>query len=217
MRPIVAAVGPLTAASANAIALSQTPGGAGALTINGALASGGVATLPQPRRVGITSAGNDSGLTFTITGADRSGMPASETLAGANVGVVQSVLDYLTVASVTTSGATAAGVTVGTTGVASTAWVRLDEWTEPQVSVQCDAVGTVNYTVESTLNDPNSPTDPVAPSAVVWIATSDPLAVNATASVQTNFAYAPAYARVTLNSGTGSVRLSCAQAANSTY
>jgi hypothetical protein len=70
----------------------------------------------------------------------------------------------------------------------------------------------VNYTVQSTLDDPNDPTNPVAVSSVVWINSSDAGAVAATTSIQTNFAYTPTYARVLLNSGTGSVTATFAQA-----
>ena len=39
MRPVIVTAGPLAAASANNIALSQTVTGAGSVTINGSLAS----------------------------------------------------------------------------------------------------------------------------------------------------------------------------------
>lgn len=117
----------LAAASANNICLSQTPGAAGAMTINGAAASGGVATLDVARRVLITPAGNESAKTFVITGQDRNGNVISETLAGVNnPATAQSLLDYLKVTSITISAAAAAAITIGTSGVASTAWMMLD-------------------------------------------------------------------------------------------
>lgn len=208
MRPITATVGPLTAASANNIALSQTPGAAGALTLNGALVSGGVATLDNPRRVLITTA--DTTHTFTITGTTPTGSVLSESFLVAG-GATSSQLDYATVISITISGAATGAVTVGTNGVASTPWVRLDEWANPPVGIQCDVTGTVNYTVQSTYDDPNSPTDPVSPSAVTWIATNDTNAVNATGSVQTNFLFTPTFVRALLNSGSGSVAMKVIQ------
>ena len=217
MRPITTSVGPLTAASANGIALSQSLAGAGTLTLNGAYATGGVATLPQPRRVGIASAGNDSGLIWTIVGTDRAGSPISETLAGANIGTAQSVLDYLTVTSISSSGATASTVTAGTTAVASSAWIRLDDWALPQTAIQCDASGTVNYTVQSTLDDPNDYANPTAPALVSWVNSADPGAVGATGTIQTNYAYTPRFVRTTLNSGTGSVQMNVNQAGSVPY
>ena len=211
MRPITVSVGPLTAASAYAIALSQTPAGAGALTLNGALASGGVATLPQTRRVGITSAGNDTGITFTIAGTTFAGAAATEVLTGASGGVAQSVLDYATVTSIVASGAAAGAITVGTTAVASSSWIRMDAWDLSQTALQINVTGTVNYTVQSTLDDPNSPTDAVAASAVTWVNSSDTNVVAATNTQQSNFAYAPSFVRLLLNSGAGSAKMTLIQ------
>ena len=50
----------LQATNANGIALSQSRGSAGNLTLNGSLVSGGVANLVTAQFVGITSNGNDS-------------------------------------------------------------------------------------------------------------------------------------------------------------
>lgn len=204
MRPVVVTVGPLSAASANAICLSQTPS-AGALTINGALASGGVATLDVPRRVLITTTGNESAKTFVITGTDLTGNVVSESLTGPNIGAAFSVLDYKTVTSITISATAAAALIVGTNGVASSAWVRFDDWAPSSISVQCVASGTVNYTVQQTLDDPNSPTNPVGYASVAWFSSPDSNLIAATGNIQSNYAFMPTYARILLNSGTGSV------------
>jgi hypothetical protein len=202
MRPITLTVGPLTAASANNIATSQTPGAAGALTLNGSTVVNGVAILDHARRVLITT--TDTTHTFTITGTTPTGTLLTEVVQNAGTSV-QSTLDYLTVTSIVINGAATAAVTVGTNGVASTPWVRLDEWSAGTVSIQINVTGTVSYTVQSTNDDPNSPTNPVLPSAVVWINTNDTNAVNATASLQTNFLIVPLWGRVLLNSGAGSL------------
>jgi hypothetical protein len=173
------------------------------MAINGTLASNGVASLTTPQRVLITTA--DSTTKFTLYGTSASGTPQSETLTsnGANV---QSALDYLTITSITVNQQPTATVTVGTNGVGSTPYVRLDEWANNNVSIQCDVTGTVNYTVQVSNDDPNAPWGtPVAPSAMTWINTNDTNAVGATAGLQTNFLFAPLYARVLLNSGSGSV------------
>lgn len=204
MRPVVVTVGPLSAASANAICLSQTPA-AGALTINGALATGGVATLDAPRRVLITAVGNESAKTFVITGTDLTGQVIRESITGPNATTAQSILDYKTVTSITISATAAAALTVGTSSVASSAWVRFDEWAPSSISIQCSVSGTVNYTVQQTLDDPNSPTSPVALASVTWLPSPDSNLIAATASVQSNYAFMPTYARIVLNSGTGSV------------
>ena len=209
MRPITVSVGPLTAGVANNIAQSQTPAGAGALTLNGSLVSGGVAVLDNPRRVLITTA--DTTHTFTITGKTPTGTLLTEAFLVSG-GSTYSTLDYATVTSITISGAATGAVTVGTNGIASTPWVRLDEWANTQVSIQCDVTGTVDYNVQSTMDDPNSVFSPVTPSAVAWVDTNDTNAVHATGVVQTNFLFSPTFARVLLNSGTGTVTATFAQA-----
>jgi hypothetical protein len=208
MRPITATVGPLTAQSANNIALSQTPGAAGALTLNGSLVKNGVAVIGNPQRITITT--TDSTHTFTITGATPTGSALSEVVTG-NGTSVTSLLDYATVSSIVISGAATGAVTVGTSGVGATPWIRLDEWASPPVGIQCDVSGTVNYTVQSTYDDPNSNTDPVSVSAMTWIPTNDTNAVNATTAIQTNFLFNPTFVRVNLNSGSGSVTMKTIQ------
>ena len=218
MRPITVTVGPLAAASANNIATSQTVTGAANVTLNGALVTGGVAYLDKPRQILITDAGNDSGITFTITGTDRYGAALSQTLTGTNASTVATTVDFLTVTSIKTSGSTSAsGITVGTNGVAGSSWVRFDEFCPPSIAIQCNVSGTVNYTVQSTLDDPNSPTNPVAITNVTWIASSDVNVVGASSNVQSNFAYAPIFARVLLNSGSGSVAATFVQDSNGPY
>jgi hypothetical protein len=215
MRPVTVVVGPLTAASANNIALSQTPGAAGALTLNGSTVVNGVAVLDHARRVLITT--TDTTHTFTITGTSPTGTLVSEVVQNAGTSV-QSQLDYLTVTSIVINGAASAAVTAGTSGVASTPWVRLDEWARPEVAIQCNISGTVNYTVQGTLDDPNSPTNPVIPSAVTWINSPDTNAVAAAAAIQTSYggyasapALTPTFVRITLNSGTGTVTATVTQ------
>ena len=209
MRPITVSVGPLAAASANNIALSQTPAGAGALILNGSLVVGGVAILDNPRRILITTA--DSTHIFTVNGLTPTGAALSETVA-ANGTSAFTAQDFARVTSITINGAATAAVTVGTNGVASTPWARMDEWANTQVSIQIDVTGSVNYTVQSTLDDPNSPTNPVAPSAVTWITTNDTNVVGAATSLQTNYLFSPTFIRVLLNSGTGSLTATIAQA-----
>ena len=66
----------------------------------------------------ITSAGNDSGITFTITGLSDHGSPTStvETINGTNASVVCSKKGYSCIFSIVPSGNTASTVTVGTGG-----------------------------------------------------------------------------------------------------
>ena len=93
-------------------------------------------------------------------------------------------------------------------------WVRFDDWAPNFITVQCNVTGTVSYTVQSTLDDPNSPTNPVATGSVTWVDSSDTSVVAATATKQSYFQYAPVFARVKLNSGSGSVTATFLQSSN---
>ena len=174
----------------------------------------GVATMDKPRQVIITSGGNDTGITFAITGTDVNGSPVSETLTGASGAAATSVLSYATITQIKPSGASAGTLTVGTNGIANSAWVRLDEYAFPQVGIACIVNGTANYTVQTTLDDPNSIANPVAIASVNWLSSLDTTVVGATASKASYLAYPALFARVLLNSGTGTVVANFTQAAN---
>ena len=212
MQPIVKTVGPLAAAVANSICLSQTPSSAGALTENGALVSGGVATLAVPARITITSAGNDSGKTFVVVGTDAAGSAITETITGPNTAAVTSLLSYKTVSSITISAAAAGAITVGNAQSGASTPIALDSWAFPQVAIQCSVTGTVNYTVQQTLDNPNDPVNPIARASMQWVDHPDTNLVAATATKQGNYGYAPLFMRVVINSGSGSVRLTVIQA-----
>ena len=115
-------------------------------------------TLDAPRRVVITSAGNDSGINFVITGTSRpeqGSVVQSETLAGGNIAAAVSTQDYATLISVVPSGNTASTVTVGTNGTASGPWVVWDSFVPNfLVSLQGNVLsGSPTYGVEVTQDD----------------------------------------------------------------
>lgn len=103
------------AADADSICQSQTPAGGGEqdLNINGANASGGVATFTAARKVTVASAGTDDGRTFTITGTDVNGDALVETLAGPDTATVTTTGYFRTVTQVTVDDDTAGAITVG--------------------------------------------------------------------------------------------------------
>lgn len=173
----------------------------------------GPATLDTARRVLITTAAT---ISFTITGTDWAGAPAAETVTNSGSSV-QSVMSYLTVTSIQASASSSANtITVGTSGVADSPWVRLDDWAMSQTGIQCTVTGTVNYTVNQTLDSDESMTA-AGRSLLTWVNSNDTNVVAQTASAQSNYAYSPRYARVTLNSGTGSVLTTFNQASAVPY
>jgi len=204
MQPMIATAGPLATADADGICQSQTPT-AGNLTLNGALVTSGVAIMDNPRRVLITTAGNESSRTFTLYGTNWSDNTISETMTGPNATTGQSVLDYKTVTRVAISGNAAGALTVGTNGVGGSQWVRMDDWSTGGVAVQLTVSGTVNYTLQQTMDDPNSVFNTVTLMAMTWVDCSDASVSAATATAQTNYLFAPMFARIKINSGTGTV------------
>lgn len=170
-RAIVQTVALTTAATANGIALAQTPAGAGALTLNGALVSGGVATLDTVgRTVVIASVGDDSGRTFTITGTGPSaGNPAvnvaqTSTVKGANAGIAIVPLNFVTVTGVSINGAGAGNITVGITG-GSGPWIPWDANVRTRFEVAAAGVvnsGSPTWQVDVTYDDVFS----VAPNSI---------------------------------------------------
>jgi hypothetical protein len=144
------------APSANNISASQSPG-AGAILINGSAATAGVATLDAARRVLLTSGGDDTSRTFTITGTSASGSPLVETIAGGNP-TSYTTQDFKTITGVTHSGTVAGTLTVGTNQVASGPWYMPDRHLTPMtMGVAVVVSGTINYTVEYTFDNPNNP------------------------------------------------------------
>jgi hypothetical protein len=98
------------------IAASQSLAGAGPLTLTGA-------ALPAAQPITITSAGNDSTLTWTLTGTDYGGSPVTETLAGGNAAAVTSANSYASITSLVGSKATASTVTAGTAATQYGPWL----------------------------------------------------------------------------------------------
>jgi hypothetical protein len=103
-----------TAADADGVCQSQTPaaGGSQDLTINGAQASGGVASFDAGRLITIASASDDSARTFTITGTDVNGDAQTEVIAGPAT-TVTGTKYFKTVTTVNVDDDTAGAITVG--------------------------------------------------------------------------------------------------------
>ena len=177
--------------------------------------SGATFTGATTRQVTITSAGNDSVNTFVVTGTGPNNEVISETITGPNTATVTTTAYFRTVTSVTISGNAVAAITVGMTNTASSRWVRFDDFAPSNISLQCSVSGSATYTVQSTLDDPNDPFNPVLPGAVTWVSTSDTNVVAATTTQQSNFLFAPRYARIILTTtSTGSVTMTALQSSN---
>jgi hypothetical protein len=213
MQPMTVTVGPIAAADADGICASQTPS-AGPLTLDGVLVTSGVAVLDVQRRVLITTAADESAKTFTVTGTNWAGNSISQTITGPNATTGATTISFKTVTSVTISATAAGAVTVGTNGVADSPWVRFDDFAPNYVSATCVIDGTANWTVQITLDDPNDPQSPVAAGSMTFQNATDTNLVSQAGSNRGGIQYAPTFARVVLNSGTGSVRGTFLQSSN---
>ena len=94
--------------------INIAPNGTGNLTLGGASTSGGSATFSKGNKVTITSAGDDSARTFTITGTNDSGQSQNEQITGANAGTAEGTKLFKTITQISVDGATTGNVTAGT-------------------------------------------------------------------------------------------------------
>lgn len=203
-QPRFTTVGPLSTANpANIRTASAFT--SGLLTLDGVLVSSGIATLDSPRRVLFTFAADETANDFVVVGTDWSDATIGETVPGATAGTIATVLDYKTVVSITAFANGAGNLSIGTNAVSGSAWVKFESYVPGGVAFQCTVTGTVNYTVQQTLDDPSNPVSPVLPQNMTWLNCADAEVAAATASAQSNYQFAPVFVRVVLNSGTGSV------------
>lgn len=193
MRIISATVGPLAAASSNAIATSQSGTANTPLTLTSS-----PYLLDFVRRIIITSSQTETGITFAVVGKDWNGQQVSETIGSVSATPAQSVYDYSQIISITPSANTSGNITVGTNGVASSRPIFLDEWAFAPTAIQVDVSGTVNATVRQSLDDPNSS---IGFTGVNWVNHPDTNLVNLTSTVQGNYAYLPKMVQLLVNSG----------------
>ena len=203
----------LVASASTAIAASQSPA-AGAITINGSLASGGVATLDAQRRVVLTSGGNDSGVTFTVLGTNDAGFPISDAFVGGNGTTSNGVsnLDFKTVTQISHSGSIASTLTAGTGNTGSSLWqiVNLNATPDNFGFVIESRTGTAAFALEYTMDDPN-----ILPGTggLNAAGTTLPLATLITTAIGAANFTTPIFAwRLTTNSGTGTLVIRALQA-----
>ena len=83
------------------------------LVLGGALASGGSVTFDEPRNITILSAGDDSGISFTVTGTDETASSATESITGANAGTATGSAYFTTITQIAAVGDPAGNVSAG--------------------------------------------------------------------------------------------------------
>jgi hypothetical protein len=170
------------------ISASASPG-AGAIVIGGALASGGVATMTMAQIVTLTSGGNDSGITFTVTGTDANGWTISQTVTGANAGAAVTTLYFKTVTRIVQSGAVAGTLIVGV-AQSNGAVTNLIPANYRAINYACalglDVTGTITCTVQHTFDDIR---DRTKGASLTWLPNSG--MTSKTADTDGNYAFPP--------------------------
>lgn len=201
----------LAAANDAIVAASQTPSGAGDLTLVGS----GTVSLDTPRQVILTFAANETGHSFVIYGnqnTDGTGNAISETIAGTTAGIVASTRMYGQVTRISISAAATGALKAGTNGVGASPWVSSNYQISPaNWSIGCTVTGTVNYTLQYTYGDFWTVTAGTTQGAVPT-AISDAVLVSKTATADTVIGFPITGWRLLVNSGTGSVAVAAVQA-----
>lgn len=165
MRPRTLDIDPIDV-DADGIAETQTPAASGvqSLTLNGALCdlgsagefdiydagySDGIAGV----RIGITSAADESGRTFTITGTDDLDRSVVEAVTGVDTGVAESVAYFKTISGITTDDDTTGAITVGPVDEVVSRTIPLN-WRKDEflIGLGIDVTGTIDYTVQHTFS-----------------------------------------------------------------
>lgn len=213
-RPVVCS---FPTASTTAICSAQTTAGAGALTIDGSLLD--TASLTQgvrrawlsptnysfQRTVSLTSAGNASGVTFTIVGQDCYGRTVSESIAGPNTTTVYTTNFFALVTSVTVGGALAQATSIGTGTTGSSLPFRTNYFNAPTgMALYGEATATISWTVQDTPDDIEAlmAVSTNAQSVITWI--NHPTLAAQTGTASSNYAFPARWVRVLINSSSGS-------------
>lgn len=174
----------------------------------------GTALLAPAQQGTVTSANDQTGVSFTFSGFNSVGQPATETIVGPGPGLTTSTTTYFnSITQVRASAATNAA-SIGNSATAASPWVVPDYFETPfDIGVQCAISGTLSYTVQITLDDIfggtpyQTPNPTLIPSPAANLANAN--------STQAGAITVPCRAvRVITNSGTGSVVMTVVQGLN---
>lgn len=184
------------------ISVSISGAATGAITVG----HSGTATPDVPRRIIITSGGDDTLITFTLTGTDWNNNVQSELITGVSGAAASSALSYKTVTSILTSAAVSSTVIVGTNATADSPWVRFSNFgANAQVAIQVDGATNSTFTIQQSLNDPNvisnqlpTPTYQWSKYGVKWVNHPDSALVGSsvTTGVQGSYGYTPIWVKM---------------------
>ena len=101
------------AASTTSVASAQTLGGAGNMSLATAAGTGAYAGTNVGSTISLTSTGNISARTFTVTGTDASGSTITEDITGPNNTTVTGSVFFSTVTQIAVDGAVGTNTSAG--------------------------------------------------------------------------------------------------------
>ena len=215
MRPVIYQI---PAASVNAVALSQTTTATSAVVVldgtlrDYALLTNGVYQVDLgdgiQRSATVTSTGDLSTATFTITGINVLGQAVSTSFAGPNNTTASTGVQFAAITSVTVGTLATVAFTVGSGALGVTNWTTMDYFQTPfNVSVSCIVLATTNIvTVQDTSQSPSATTF-----ATTMIFTHPTLSA-LTTSTQGSYAYPVGYIRASFTSATADSSVTITQA-----
>jgi len=178
------------------------------VSVNGTLASGGVAMYTVSAYPTVTADSNATGKVFTVVGTRPGGDAQTDTITfAAASGTVTGSLAFATVTGITASAATSATISVGNAASGYTDWMPLDIYTPNQVTtISGTTSGTVSYSVEYTNEDPFD-------RSIQQQAVAHPVATltNASTSITAFTTTLMRAIRLKILSGAGSVRFTAVQ------
>lgn len=100
----------------------------------------------QPRKITLHSAGNSSGISFTVVGLDETGAAATESITGGNAGSVTSTKYYSSVTSITAVGNPTGDQKAGISASIAAPIFRGDLRMRGMYAVNTGTAGTINFT-----------------------------------------------------------------------
>ena len=201
MRPAYFDIAP--SVDADGIAQAQAVAGAGNLTLNGALIASGKwsASGRFGQKVSITSTGNDSGRTFTVTGITPEGRNDTETITGPNTTTTTGSKYFREVTSIAVDAACAGNISAGLLGAGATpAFVPNYKMENFKASIGVTVSGTINCTVQHTFSEVFD--RDTTSNDWTWFSNDDASLVGLTGNVDGNYAYPPRACRLIVNSVT---------------
>ena len=186
-------------ADPNGVFEDQTLGGAGNFSLDGAGVTGGEWITPDgfAKQIGFESAGNISGVTFTVTGFEdvHRHKAISETLSGPNANTVETTNYFYVITQIAADGAVGTNTEAGPVDEAITATQPVD-WRGGVLSHKFTVTGTINYTLEDTFDDIQDNSN----YPFTWDDSDDADVVGATANAETAYEGLPRGQRVKINS-----------------